>query len=95
MRKQWKRGIGNDCRKVYDGDGHLVCEVIRPEDGTLIVDVMNEGTISELEQQLADARELAEMVIESIGYEHTGKYDNCDECKLYQCALALRGEAQG
>lgn len=42
MRKgEWYRGIGNDSRKVYDSEGHLICETIRSVDGTLIVDAVN------------------------------------------------------
>lgn len=38
------RGIGNDCRSVYDQDGHLVATTIRAEDGTTIVKAVNENT---------------------------------------------------
>ena len=42
-RALWIRGIGNDSHHVYDGQGHLVATTIRAEDGTVIVDAMNEN----------------------------------------------------
>lgn len=39
--KQWRRGIGNDCHDVYDGNGRKVCHVYNPADGTMIVDAIN------------------------------------------------------
>lgn len=37
----WRRGIGNDSRKVYDKRDRLVCEVHSATDGTLIVQAVN------------------------------------------------------
>ena len=37
----WKRGIGEDCHKIWDCNGKLVAVVESPNDGTLIVQSVN------------------------------------------------------
>ena len=38
----WKRGIGNDACKIWDKDGHLVCELESSSDSTFLVECVNE-----------------------------------------------------
>ena len=37
----WKRGIGNDCHKIWDAHGHLVATMENCADSTFIVAAAN------------------------------------------------------
>ena len=63
----WKRGIGDDSRRIFDGNGRLVCTLVTSRDTSFLVDSVNETT--RLRERMASLRERAERVQEGEDWD--------------------------